>query len=171
MNFVDTLTKGFAYKNTVDEVVRFINDNPKQLSGFVKLLNHENKKVASRASWIIGDIFYKNPSSTVKVETTLVHHLLTNDDEMVLRNMVRIFQVATLGEENQSAVYDRCLQLINDEKRGVAIRAFAITVAANIAMPYPELTAELGAIIQPTLANATSGYLNRAKKELKRMQN
>ena len=64
----------------------------------------------------------------------------------------------------QGVVYDICFNYMIDPKEAVAIRAFSMTVCANICKEVPELCEEMLTVIPYLLENGSSGLCNRGNK-------
>ncbi len=60
-----------------------------------------------------------------------------------------------------------CIALVDDPNEPVAVRAFAMTVASNIAVGHPELIRELRLIIGKHVKDATKAFCVRARTILK----
>ena len=63
----------------------------------------------------------------------------------------------------RAKAYDACIGLIDDPNEPVAVRAFAMTVAANIAREHPDLMRELRSIVNAHLGNTTIAFRVRAR--------
>lgn len=89
----------------------------------------------------------------------------------VRRGVVRALQFVTVPEEWQALAFDTCLAMLNAPQEAVAIRAYALTAAARLATPYPELAAEVVAAAEKALATTNSAALrSRAARELPKLR-
>ena len=57
-----------------------------------------------------------------------------------------------------------------DDDEPIAVKVFAMTVAANICKHEPELKNELQLVIEDQLENASAGFRARAKKVFKQLR-
>lgn len=78
-------------------------------------------------------------------------------------------EVGAVDEETAGPLYDWCLRVIGNLEDKTAIQATAMSIAAHIARPYPELQEELCAIIREYLPHRTAGYASRGKRILSQL--
>jgi len=91
----------------------------------------------------------------------------TGQHPAVRRGVARALQFVPVPEEWQALAFDTCLAMLNAPKEPVAIRAYALTAAARLAAPYPELVAEVVAATEKALVSTSSAALHgRAAREL-----
>lgn len=84
----------------------------------------------------------------------------------VKRNVVRLLQYIEIPKRLTGRVYSHCVDLIDDAYQPVAVRAFALTVAARIAKSEPDLMNELRLIVSKHLPHTTAAFQVRARKIL-----
>ncbi|MCI1187267.1 hypothetical protein MON38_07530 [Hymenobacter sp. DH14] len=89
----------------------------------------------------------------------------------IRRAVVRVLQFVPVPEEWQALAFDTCLALLRAPREPVAIRAYALTAAARLADPYPELAAEVVAAAEAAVATTDSAALrSRATRELPKLR-
>ena len=89
----------------------------------------------------------------------------------VRRAVARVLQFVPVPEEWQALAFDTCLALLQNPAEPVAVRAYALTAAARLAAPYPELAAEVLAATDTVLKTSTSAALqSRAQRELQKLR-
>ncbi|MGI4874894.1 MAG: hypothetical protein ACRYFX_27385 [Janthinobacterium lividum] len=85
----------------------------------------------------------------------------------VRRGIMRALQFVVVPTEWQAAAFDTCLALLHAPAEPIAIKAYALTIAALLARPYPELIQELLATAQRVLDTTDSrAFRSRAAREL-----
>ncbi len=84
----------------------------------------------------------------------------------VKRNIARLLQYVEIPRRLAGKVYSHCLDLIDDAYEPVAVRAFALTVAARIAESEPDLMNELRLIVKKHLPHTTAAFQKRAREVL-----
>ncbi|GAB3867335.1 hypothetical protein GCM10028824_09520 [Hymenobacter segetis] len=90
----------------------------------------------------------------------------------IRRAVARVLQFVPVPEEWQALAFDTCLALLRAPREPVAIRAYALTAAARLAGPYPELAAEVVATAETALSTTNSAALrSRAARELPKLRN
>lgn len=89
----------------------------------------------------------------------------------VRRSVARVLQFVPVPEEWQALAFDTCLRLLAAPAEPVAIRTYALSAATRLALPYPELAAEVLAAAELALNHTTSAALRgRAARELPKLQ-
>ena len=91
----------------------------------------------------------------------------TGQHPAVRRAVARVLQYVLVPAEWQALAFDTCLAMLRNPTEPVAIRAYALTAAARLAAPFPELKAELTASIEFVLSTTASAALHsRAARAL-----
>ncbi|MDQ2773235.1 MAG: hypothetical protein M3Y54_22345 [Bacteroidota bacterium] len=94
-----------------------------------------------------------------------------NQHPAVRRAVARVLQFVPVPEEWAALAFDTCLALLQNPAEPVAVRAYALTAAARLASPYPELAAEMMAAATAALGTSTSAALHsRAKREFPKLR-
>ncbi|HEU0180285.1 MAG TPA: hypothetical protein VFV58_39110, partial [Blastocatellia bacterium] len=90
---------------------------------------------------------------------------LKQDDahDAVRRNIVRLLQYVEIPRRLAGKVYSDCVDLIDDARQPVAVRTFALTVAARVAKSEPDLMGELRLIVRKHLPHTTAAFQKRAR--------
>ncbi|GAB3845618.1 hypothetical protein GCM10028822_04310 [Hymenobacter terrigena] len=89
----------------------------------------------------------------------------------VRRAVARALQFVPVPEEWQALAFDTCLAMLRAPREPVAIRAYALTAAARLAGPYPELAAEVVAAAETALSTTDSAALHsRVARELPKLR-
>ncbi|MDB5235969.1 MAG: hypothetical protein JWR44_2962 [Hymenobacter sp.] len=95
----------------------------------------------------------------------------TGQHPAVRRAVARALQFVPVPEEWQGLAFDTCMAMLGAPKQAVAIRAYALTAAARLATPYPELVAEVLAAAERALETTRSVAMHsRAARELPRLR-
>ena len=98
--------------------------------------------------------------------------LSTGYHPAVRRGVARALQFVVVPEEWQALAFDTCLRLLSAPAEPVAIRVYALSAAARLAAPYPELAAELLDATEKVLIHSNSAALrSRAARELPKLRN
>ena len=85
----------------------------------------------------------------------------------VRRGVMRALQFVAVPEAWQATAFDTSLALLRAPTESVAIKVCALTVAARLARPYPELTQELLVAARHVLQTTSSpAFQSRAAREL-----
>jgi hypothetical protein len=98
----------------------------------------------------------------------LIDQLTRNDvHEAVKRNVVRLLQYVEIPKKFAGKVFSICIDLLDDPREAVAIRVFAMSVAAKIANGQPDLMNEIRIISEKNLPQSTAAFQARARAVFK----
>ncbi|RPE08332.1 hypothetical protein EGT74_14860 [Chitinophaga lutea] len=170
MHLRNDILKEHSRENTL-RIAKWIGNKPDRVTALMELFLHDEYRVVQRAAWILSHVAEKHPA-------LVEPHLHQMVDRMghpgipvaVKRNVVRILQFLPVPENLQGPVMDYCFRFLEDPQETVAVRAFSMTVLANLAEQYPEIRNEIVLLIEDQLREgATPGFKSRGKKTLARL--
>lgn len=133
---------------------------------FVQLMEiflNEDYRLVQRAAWPLGMVGERKPQLLYPYFPQLLLSLEKPKHNAVSRNIYRSLQHMEIPEEHRAPLLDLCLRDLKDPNTAVAIKAFAMTVACNIAHDHPEIMPELKMIIRANLPTASKAYVARAR--------
>jgi hypothetical protein len=114
-----------------------------------------------RPKWLVPHL----PGLLAAVHAGAEHH------PAVRRSVARVLQFLTVPQEWQASAFDTCLGLLLAPAEPIAVKAYALSAAARLAAPYPELAAELMEATEKVLSTTRSAALHsRAAHELPRLR-
>lgn len=152
-------------KQTINEIIEFVNGKQEIFDELIETFLSNNTRVSQITSWAIGRIVEKHPQLADKHHNLLISHLKSNTaHNAVRRNIVRIYQTASIPSDIEGKLYQLCFNFISDPKEAIAIRVFSMTICERLALKYPELVHELVTCIHAHLANGSAGFQNRGTK-------
>ena len=144
--------------------------DPLRMDELMDLFFDEDLRVCQRAAWPVGLLADKNP----KLLEPYVKRMLVNLDsphhDAVIRNTFRTFQVMDFNEDIEGLAFDKAFDFLMDVNNAIAIRVFAMTVCANIALKYPELCQELIPVIEESLPHSSAGFFSRGNSILRKLR-
>jgi hypothetical protein len=115
-----------------------------------------------RPKWLVPHV----PGLLAAVDAGAEHH------PAVRRCVARVLQFVAVPEEWQAPAFDTCMRLLLAPAEPVAVKVYALSAAARLATPYPELAAEVVAAAETLLATTQSSALHgRAGRELPKLRN
>jgi hypothetical protein len=85
----------------------------------------------------------------------------------VIRNTLRLLQDVDIPKRYHGRVMSTCFDFIQSVETPIAVKAFSLTVLANLSSLYPEIRGELKLIIEEQWEHATPAFRSRAKKILR----
>lgn len=158
-------------KATCIEIVNYIGDSEERFMVLLDKFLKNEKQVSVRAGMALSYCFDINPKIVLPHIKTLVKNLQQpNRTDAVKRNTVRILQDVDIPEALLGEVAEICFTYLDNPNEAVAIRAFSIQVLFNICLKEPELFTELKIVLETHLPHGTTGFKNRAKKYLKKIE-
>ncbi|MBK9765993.1 MAG: hypothetical protein IPP63_02640 [Chloracidobacterium sp.] len=146
------------------KVVGYIDGDADRFAELVRLFLGDEYRVSQRAAAAVGYCVEHRHElvrpSFGKFVAQLEH---TDAHPAIRRNILRLLQFVEIPIGFRAKAYDACIGLIDDPNEPVAVRAFAMTVAANIAREHPDLMRELRSIVNAHLGNTTLAFRVRAR--------
>jgi hypothetical protein len=151
-------------------IVDLATADPKALTDLMDCFFDKDNRLCQRAAWSVGILGQNNPEIIRPFLPKMIRALDNPRHDAVIRNTIRIFQDIDVPEELEGEVYEKCFSYLTSPKYPTAIKAFSATVLFNIAIKIPELKDELIIAIEDQITHATVGFVNRAKKLLKKLR-
>jgi len=148
-------------------IVEFIGDDPKRFAELMKLFFEGEYRLTQRAAWPMSYCVELHPELIRSYLPKLLDCLQRNDQhDAVRRNVLRLLQYIEIPNRIAGKVYAHCIDFLDDAYQPVAVRVFAMTVAAQIAKSEPDLLNELRLIVRKHLPHSTAAFRARAKQVL-----
>ena len=148
-------------------IVEFIGDDAQRFAELMKLFFAGEYRLTQRAAWPMNYCAERRPELIHPYLPKLLDCLERDDvHDAVKRNVVRLLQYIEIPRRLMGKVYALCVDLINDAYEPVAVRAFALTVAARIAKSEPDLMNELRLVVRKHLPHTTAAFQKRAREIL-----
>ncbi len=156
-------------KVQVEKIARWIGNHPGRFAQLMDLFLHDEYRVVQRAAWIISMAAEAHPAVAEVHLPAMVQRMSDNGVPVaVKRNVVRILQFVNIPGALHGEVMNACFDLLADPQEAIAVRAFSMTVLANLAATYPDIKQELKTIVEDALQhNPSAGFRSRARKVLK----
>jgi hypothetical protein len=147
--------------------VRYIDGDPVRFRELMDSFFGDTYRVSQRAAWVVSCCAENAPELIKPYFGRLIEQLERDDaHQAVRRNAVRTLQFVDIPKRLHGRTFDACYTLVNDPEQPVAIRAFALTVAAKIAEGFPELLDELRVLVEKHAPHTTIAFRIRAKRVL-----
>lgn len=130
------------------KIVNYVCTDKARVKELFDIFLNSEYRINQRAAWPLSYVAVNNPEMIAAYFPKLIQKLKSkNEHPAIPRNILRIFQEIEIPEKYHGVLVDLCFNFIMDHSHPVAVRAFAITVAANICVHYPELKNELMIIL------------------------
>jgi len=148
-------------------IVEFIGDDARRFAELMKIFFAGEYRLTQRAAWPMNYCAQRRPELILPYLPKLIGYLERGDmHDAVKRNVVRLLQHVEIPRRLEGKVYSYCVDLIDDAREPVAVRAFALTVAARIAKSEPDLMSELRLVVRKHLPHTTAAFQKRAREIL-----
>lgn len=157
-------------RETMQRIVRYVGNDPARFADLLYCALGQDRRLTECAVWPLGELLIVHPSHLRKNWSKILK-LLTGQGHhpAVYRNMLRALQFADIPEKYTGKVLDCCFAFIGNEQAPVAVRANAITVAAKLCAPYPELTRELKLLLDELARYPLQAALRVRIRDAKRL--
>ncbi|MEJ7624705.1 MAG: hypothetical protein WKF34_11995 [Pyrinomonadaceae bacterium] len=144
-------------------VVNYIGGDPGKFKELMRLFLGDNYRLTQRAAWALSYCAENTPELVSPYVGTLIKQLENRSaHNAVRRNVARLLQFVDIPERLRGRAFEACYRLVDDPAQPVAVRAFALTVAARVAEHSPELLDELRLIVEKHAPHTSIAFRKRA---------
>ncbi|MBX2971385.1 MAG: hypothetical protein KF803_18610 [Cyclobacteriaceae bacterium] len=169
MNLEKEILKEHSKAQTL-KIVRYVGNDPERFSELVSLFLKGPYRVTQRAAWPLSICVEHNPEIVKPHLKKLVMNLKQPAlHNAVKRNTIRLLQFIEVPKSLHGEVATRCFDYLQDNQEAIAVRAFSMTVLANIAKTNPGLKRELIMILEDILPYGSAGLISRARTTIKQL--
>ena len=148
-------------------IVEFVGEDPKRFAELMKVFFAGDYRLTQRAAWPMNYCAERHPKLILPYLPKLLDCLTCEDmHAAVKRNVMRLLQYVEVPKRLAGRVYASSVELLDDPQEMIAVRVFAMTVAARIAKSEPDLMNELRLIVRKHLPHSTAAFRARAKQVL-----
>jgi hypothetical protein len=170
MNIVEIVSREHS-RSMCDRVVAYVGNNPARFRELVNVFLAGPYRVTQRSGWPLSCCVEKHPELIKPHLNKLIKNLgRPGQHDSVKRNTIRLLQFIEIPKSMRGLSAEVCFKFLADSKEPIAVRAFSMTVLANIAKVEPGLKQELRIMIEDQIPYASAGILSRAGKLLKELK-
>ena len=132
----------------------------------------DDKRLAEKTSWILQHITDQYPEILLPYCNVIVNGLPNYKTDGEKRFIMRYFNSQPLPEREKelTLLMNYAFDWLMDPKEAIAQRAFAMTTLFFISERIPEIKNELKIVIEAQTEFGSSGFKNRAKHILKKLE-
>ena len=154
-------------KAQATKIAVHVGNDPERFAELMTYMLGPVYRLSQRAAWPVSYCIERHPTLIKPYWGKLAQQLERDDAHVaVRRNVARLLQFVEIPKRYQGRIFDACYNLLADSNETVAVRVFAMTVAAKIATNEPELMEELRMIATKYPQAATAGFRARARRVL-----
>lgn len=151
-------------------IANYIGMNAKKYRLLWDLVKEGEKGICQRASWAMGHCAFSYSPKIQVFIPEMIAEIKNPVHVAVKRNVMKILsEVDEIPEDLSAAFFDLCIDWIIDKHTSIAVKVYAMEVAAKIAMPYKELRDELKMLFEEQLKHGSAGVKVRARRLIKQM--
>lgn len=149
-------------------IVAWVGDSQRRFDELFAVFLNDEHRLVQRSAWPVSYCVEAYPSFINKHFANLIQKLEEPGiHDAVKRNSVRLLQHVTIPEPFQGPIMNICFDYLSRPGEAVAIKAFSMTVLANLAKDYPDIIPELKTVIEEQIENESPAFKGRAKKIFK----
>ncbi|UII29340.1 hypothetical protein LVD15_13190 [Fulvivirga maritima] len=164
------ILKENSKSNTV-KIADYIADDPDKFEELISLFLGNDYRVTQRASAVVSLCTSNHPQLITPHLKKVILNLKKDVNTAVKRNTVRLLQDIDIPNKLLGEAADICFKFLESKQEPIAVKAFSMTVLANICKKEPDLKRELQILIEDQLPTGSAGFKNRGNKVLKQIEN
>lgn len=135
-------------KEFTESIVNYIGNDSKKFEKLLSIMFTGKGIVSQRAAWAFSYCAINHLKALTRHFNGLIKLLEDSSHHPAIhRNILRVFQEINVPDKYCARLIEICFKNIMSQMQPIAVRAFAITVAANICERFPELKNELFLIL------------------------
>ncbi len=151
-------------------IAKWIGGDETRFAQLMQLFLYGESLIVQRSAWIMSTCADHHPALIKPWLKKLIQKIKEpNVHNAVPRNILRILQFVDIPRPLQGIVTNICFDFLISKEIPVAIKAFSMTVLANIAQKEPDLKNEIISTIQIMLPYGSAGIQSRGRKVLKQL--
>jgi hypothetical protein len=155
-------------KKQTDRIVDYIGADKERFAQLIELFFRGEYRITQRAAWPLSYCVRRHPGLIAPYFKRLLDNLGRKDIHVaVIRNTVRLLQDVSIPKRFQGRVMSTCFEFIQSPETPIAVKAFSLSILANLSADYPEIRGELKLIIEEQWEHSTPAFRSRARKILK----
>lgn len=128
------------------KIVKWVGNDKNRFAELMNLMLHDEYRIAQRAAWPVSYCVEEFPSLMRPWFGRLIKKMGDKKaHDAIRRNALRILEDVDIPEKYCGILFETSNNYLHDLKEPIAVRAFSISVMANIAKKFPELKPEVKA--------------------------
>ena len=136
----------------------------------IQIIQLDEQKLSARASWVLQEMIKMNFDVSPSHFAMLIEVVSKTKIDGVKRNILSSLQLFDIADEVIGELSDYCFSILVSSKETVAVKVYAMQIAANACKKYPELKSELLTCIELELPKNSVAFYARAKRVWKELE-
>ncbi len=143
MKLRETILKEHSKKQCL-KIVAWVGDDKNNFAELINLMLNDEYRVAQRAAYPVSYCIRKHPALVKPWYGRMIKKMgdKTSHDA-VRRNILRVLEDMDIPEKYCGVLFEISNTYLHNIKEPIAVRAFSISVMANIAKKFPDLKTEV----------------------------
>jgi hypothetical protein len=152
------------------KVADYVGDNPARFKSLLQVFLDGPFRITQMAAWPLNFCVEANPD-LIKPYFPVIFKTLDRTDihNAVKRNILRMLQFTAVPVGYHGKLAERAFTFLQDHKEPVAVKVFAMTLLADLAVSQPDLKPELRIMIEDQLPYSSPAFVSRARKLMKNL--
>ncbi|MBK9155904.1 MAG: HEAT repeat domain-containing protein [Chloracidobacterium sp.] len=152
-------------KGQTMKIVDHIGSDPERFRDLMDCFLGDSYRLSQRAAWAVTYCAEKDGDLIKPYLKRLIEQLERHDAHPAIRrNVARTLQFIEIPVRYRGRVFDACYRLVEDIRQPVAVRVFAMTVAAQIAANEKVLLDELRLVASRHQDRMSAGFKSRFRR-------
>lgn len=166
MNIREALLAEHSKRQTM-KIVNYVGNDPHRFRELMSVFLGTEYRPTQRAAWAVSYCAEHHPELIRPYLARLVRLLeIGEGHDSIRRNVARLLQFVEIPPRLRGRVFESCYTLVDDPHQPIAVRVFALSVAAKAADFEPNLMNELRLMTSKYMPSASAGFKARARKVL-----
>ncbi len=151
-------------------LVRWVERDSRRFDELFRRVTSQEPALADRAAWVLGHFGERRPELAAQKLPAILRLLASPDTrDSVRRNCFRVLQFVPIPDARLARVVTLAFDHLSSPGAPIAVRVYAMTVAANAVARRPALAHEFREILRQTLPECAPAVQARARHVLKRL--
>ncbi|MFH1119212.1 MAG: hypothetical protein V1775_05270 [Bacteroidota bacterium] len=168
MELEDLLLRDQSRANT-DQVINIVMTKPEVFEELWRILMLNKDPLSRRAAWAADYCAENRPEFISSKIEELSAKVPGFSSDGLKRHALRMLSRSPLPEENLGILADACFNWLQSASESVAVKMYSMIILHRISDSIPEIRRELYDIIEIQMEEATPGFINIARKIMKRL--
>ena len=152
-----------------EAIANYIGTDPGRFDQLLSIFFSKEGPFDQRAAYSLDLILREYPEMARPHLEAMVAVLNEEVHDAVKRAVVRLLQFVEIPDQLMGDLMDHCYGILENPNEAIALRVFSMTILYNISKKEPDLKRELKLMIEAHLPYGSSGFKNRGKKILKKL--
>jgi hypothetical protein len=143
------------------EMIRYLATHPESFIEAIHLALADKQPYSWRAAWLLWSCMEKN-DIRVKVHIRSIIECINEKNDGHQRELLKILYLMDIDEELEGILFDHCIRIWEKINKKPSVRFNAFKVILKISRKYPELSQEIGFLMQDHYTESLSRGVRRS---------